>query len=239
MNKKMMALLYAHSKYLAGDLSAPSLDLRGANLAKLSFRNMDLSHANFSRANLWGCDLRGTNFTGANLSAANLHRCKLKGANFTNAILSRAFLAFVALDGVDLTGTDLWGANLEGVQWPGVIMNDTADMRLQLARVRMIGEGDIIGWKKLRGNRIAKLLVPKRARRSNGFSRKCRAEWVITLSIIDGHGKPHNQGSSRRDSSLKYIVGKETHADSWDEDWKNECSHGINFFATYEEAEAY
>lgn len=236
---RMRALLYAHKRFLQGDPEGVRGDFRGLNLCRMDLRGLDLRGGNFSRVNFEGADLRGANLSGANLSGANLHTAKLKGTNLTEAILSRAFAAFVDFDGAVLARADLSGADFRGCQWNGSIWGDAKDTEVQVARVRVVPDGDVIGWKKLRGDRIAKLLIPRGARRSNGFSRRCRAEYVLVLAVFDKAGKAANSGTSKRDATLKYEVGKITKADGWDEDWANECSHGINFFITREEAEAY
>ncbi len=237
MNARLRALLYSHERFLAGDVNAVCLDLRGMNLSRQDFSNRDLRRANLSRVNLEGANLRETNLVGANLSGANLHCAKIIGANFTDAILSRCFAAFVDFKECNLTNADLTGADLRGAFWSGAIWGD--EDSVTLAKAKITPEGDIIGWKKLRGERVAKLLIPKDAKRSNGFGRRCRSQHVVVLAMWDKHGVPVNSGTSKRDARLKYEVGKITKADGWDEDWANECSHGINFFITKEEAESY
>ena len=239
MNIRLRAILFAHKKYIEGDPEGVCIDLRGANLSRVDFVGLDLRGANFARANFEGADLRKTDFTGANLCAANLHTAKIKGANFTNCVLTRAFAAFVDFSNTILSGADLYGADLIGVKWGNADWGNSFEAKLAAARFKIVSEGDITGWKKLRGGRVAKLLIPKEAQRSNGFNRRCRAEYAMVVSIVDSHGKPCADGTSKRDTSLKYIVGEIVRPDGWDDEWKNECSFGINFFTTPEEADAY
>lgn len=49
-----------------------------------------------------------------------------------------------------------------------------------------------------------------------------------------GRATTHNHGPV-----TNYIVGKIVRPDKWDTDRWNECSHGIHFFITEEEAKAY
>lgn len=233
------AALYMHQKWLDGDPTASAADFRGADLSYYDFRGYNLSKANLSRASLEGANLSKVNMTGANLSGANLHTATIKNANLTNAVLARAFLGYVAFEKVNLTGADLTGADLAGVNLSGATFGEDWNSQVNLAKFKIVPEGDIIGWKKLRGGSIAKLLIPKEARRSNGFNRRCRAEYVKVLSIINENDEPVPEGVSRRDAALRYIVGEVCKPDGWDEEWKNECSQGINFFLTYEEADAY
>jgi hypothetical protein len=237
-NIDLKAILYAHKKWLAGDVGAKCIDLRGADLSKASFRKKDLRKANFARANFEGANLSYADLSGANLSGANLHRAKIVGANFSGGVLSRCFAAFVNFNKCNLTACDLTQADLTQADMEGAVFGSDWESALAYARLKIIPEGDIIGWKKLRGNYVAKLLIPADARRSNAFGRRCRAEFVKTLAIIDDCGNPISRGISKRDSKFEYRVGEITRADDWDEKWTRDCSHGIHFFITYQEAEA-
>lgn len=238
-NKKLRSMLYAHKKWIAGNPKARPLDLRGADLGWLDLAGRDLRGANFSRANFEGANLRGSKLMGCNLSGANLHRVKLDGADMSFAIMRRCFAAYVAFKGVVLKGCDIEDGDFSGATFKDATFGDDQESRLFCAKFNIVPDGEIFGWKKLRDGRVAKLLIPTEAQRSSGFSRRCRAEFALVLGILDKDGLPHDEGISKRDPNLKYLVGQTVRADGWDVDWKNECSPGINFFITREEAEAY
>lgn len=141
------------------------------------------------------------------------------------AVKSRADLSGVNLVGANLSGADLSGANLSRANLSGV--NGAA---LAIARTRILPDGDLIGWKKLKGGTICKLRIPADAKRSHAFGRKCRAEYV---DVIDG------EGISQHDGVTKYAPGLRVVCDKFEEDWQRECAGGIHFFITREEAEAY
>lgn len=44
----------------------------------------------------------------------------------------------------------------------------------------------------------------KEAQRSNGFGRRCRAQFVMVMSVVDVNGRLCAEGTSLRDESLKY-----------------------------------
>ena len=91
-------------------------------------------------------------------------------------------------------------------------------------------EGNLIGWKKLRDGTICRLLVPTDAKRVGGMiGRKCRAEFV---RVLDGTGQ------SDHAPVTDYAPGKIVRPDSYDGNHMIECSNGIHFFITREEAEA-
>ena len=175
-------------------------------------------------ADLYDADLRGANLSGANLSGANLSCADLSGANLSGADLRGADLRGANLRDANLRGADLRDANLRGAN-----NVDTA-----IAMTRILPEGTLIGWKKLRDGVIAKLMIPEYAKRSHAFGRKCRAEFAEVLEL---HGA--EVGYSQHDSTFVYRVGDVVKPDLWSEDWQEECANGIHFFITRLEAEQY
>jgi len=160
-----------------------------------------------------GADLQGANLQGANLQDADLQDADLRGANLQDA---------------DLQGANLQGANLRGAK--------NADYAIALTRI--LPEGDIIGYKKCRDDKIVKLLIPKEAKRSHAFGRKCRAEYTQVIEITKD-SKNYKKAISQYDNKFIFKVGEIVYPDSFSEDWVNECSNGIHFFITKLEAERY
>jgi len=194
--------------------------------AKANLRGADLRGANLHGANLYGADLYGANLRDADLYGANLHGANLHGANLLGANLCDADLRGANLHGADLYGADLHDANLY----------DAKDIpAIAIAQTRVCAEGDIFGYKKCLNGIIVKLLIPKEAKRNNAFGRKCRAEYAKVIEIIGA-----DKAISQHDNSFIYkvgdIVGPTT---PFDEDFTNECSTGIHFFITLEEAKNY
>ena len=135
--------------------------------------------------------------------------------------LGAAIVAAVAAK-ADLSRADLSGANLSGANLSG------ADLEAILALRTIMPEGDLIGWKKLRGGVICKLRIPETAKRVGGMvGRKCRAEFA---EVLEGSGFAMHDGT-------EYKVGKTIRPDSYDPNPMKECSHGIHFFITRKEAE--
>jgi hypothetical protein len=177
------------------------------------------------------------NLGDANLGCADLSRADLRGANLGCADLSRANLGDADLGDADLRGANLRCANLRGANLRGANLS-SADLRCanlgdaDLPHFAVCPEeGDFVAWKKLRGDVIAKLLIPAAARRTSCLcSRKCRAEFV---KVIEGEGFDKHTGK------LEYKVGKIITADDFNGDIRAECTHGIHFFITRREAEEY
>ena len=192
--------------------------------------------ANLRRANLSEADLSGANLSGANLRRANLRRANLSWANLSWADLSGADLSGADLSGANLSWANLSGANLSWANLSGAIYNEnTAFFALCCPE-----EGSFIGFKKA-GEKIIKLQIPKNAKRSSATTRKCRCSKAKVLSIteIDGSDSGITEIRSDRDESFIYKVGETVSVSNFDENRWNECSTGIHFFITRDEAVRY
>jgi len=145
------------------------------------------------------------------------------------AYLQRADLQRAYLQRADLRYADLQDASLSGAKnIPDYVVAST----------NILPEGEIILWKKLSDDKIAKLLVPSEAKRSNATGRKCRVEYAKVLEIWD-EDKQVEEGKSQYDDEFIYRVGEIVKPDKWDDDRWNECSNGIHGFITRYEAENY
>lgn len=110
----------------------------------------------------------------------------------------------------------------------------------------LLCEGDIIGYKKAYVKNkdyikvIVKLLIPAKAKRLNGYSNKCRAEYAKVLEIynVDGEISKYRTGQSAYDEDTFYVKNRIVKADSFDES-REVCSNGIHFFRTFKEAAGY
>jgi hypothetical protein len=165
-----------------------------------------------------GANLRGANLRDANLSYANLRDANLSYANLRGADLRGASLGDAVLRGANLRYADLRDANLRGAKG--------------LEQFCIVPDGEIIGYKNTT-NGIVTLKIPADAKRLNAYSsRKCRAEYAIVIDAPEGAISTYNQ-------ETKYITGETIRPDSFDDDKRAECSNGIHFFITRQEAEDY
>jgi len=153
-----------------------------------------------------------------NLRGVNLHGADLRGANLQDAYLRGANLL-----GADLRGAYLQGANLPGTTLPPFFICPQ--------------EGAFIAWKKIK-NKLLKLRIPAKAKRTSSLvGRKCRAEYCTILGIYELTGAKTNlkkiRGGYKND---EYIVGQIFYPDKYDPDIRVECTNGVHFFITKEEA---
>ena len=123
---------------------------------------------------------------------------------------------------------DLSGANLSGADLSGAKEADIVFAKQKICPT----EGAFVGWKKLRGNFIAKLVIPHDAERMNALgSRKCRASKIFVHEIFGA-----NEGYDRHTGETLYKTNCAVVPDKFDPDVRVECTHGIHFFMTKEEA---
>ena len=140
------------------------------------------------------------------------------------------------LRGANLRGADLRGANLIGVNLIGAKHDNWDELRPAYWIIPEVGA--FIAWKSLHDGVLAKIEIPAKAKRTSSLQgRKCRAEYVKTVALYKD-GKPFKgPGISKHDGAYKYVVGKITRPDKYDDSIFVECSNGIHFFVTRIEAE--
>nr|DAS38420.1 MAG TPA: pentapeptide repeat protein [Caudoviricetes sp.] len=224
--KELKEILGRHRKWLSKEEGGEMADLGDANLFGADLRGADLGGAN-----LCGADLGGANLSGADLCDANLRGADLRGADLCDANLCDANLSDADLCDANLSNADLRHANLCDVKYN----EKTAFFALTCPE-----EGAFIGFKKA-GGKIVKLLIPEDAKRSSATSRKCRCSKAIVLSItnLDGSDEGDKGVKSNHQKDFIYKVGKTLEVKDFDENRWNECSTGIHFFITRDEAVNY
>ena len=225
-------------------------DLSGADLKGANLRGADLWCASLWNADLSGADLRGVDLRGANLESADLSGADLRGANLNDADLTYtdlksanlwgASLWNADLSGADLRGVDLRYANLEGANLSGA---DLCDAKINF-HIACPEKGSFIAFKKAGNNYnnyIVELLIPEDARRCSATSKKCRCDKAKVLSItkIDGTSDGVDTVYSIYDETFAYKIGELVEVKDFDDNRWNECSTGIHFFLTRQEAVEY
>ena len=215
-------ILEKHKKWLNAEDGGERADLRGANLCDADLCDADLRGANLCDADLRGANLRGANLRDANLRDADLRDADLRGANLCDA---------------DLRGANLRDANLRDAN----LCDAKADEQTAMYHLACPEEGAFVGFKKClayEGEEVlVKLEIPEDAKRSSATTRKCRcskAKVILITGIVTR--KEYDEAFSQRDKRFVYRVGETVFPDSFDEDRWNECSNGIHFFITNQEA---
>ena len=210
------------------DTDLSGIDLPGINLKQAELRGANLSHANLPRIDLSYATLTDADFSYACLDRVNLSATQAQNTNFHRTKLCSVNLQHAFLQGADLSYTDLRHANLLDA-----IMKDVNITGATLPDFQIPQHGELRVYKKVQGI-IVHLLIPSWARRTACLvSRKCRANAAVVLAI-----EGDNPIQSRPWTGLKtdYEIGKTVYPDNYDPDPRVDCTHGIHFFLTREEA---
>ena len=209
------------------DADLRSADLKGAYLKGANLSGADLRSADLRSANLWDADLRCANLSGANLGCANLRDADLRDVNLRDVNLGCVDLSGADLKGADLSGANLWDADLSCVK----------NIFFPMACPE---KGSFIAFKKA-GCYIIELFIPSNAKRCSATSRKCRCSKakVISITTLSGDKTNITEVHSNYDPNFIYKLGEYVEVKNFDDNRWNECSTGIYFFITRQEAVNY
>ena len=230
-------------------------NLWGADLSGADLKGADLRGACLWSASLWNANLEGANLSGADLRDANLESDDLSGADLRDANLNDADLTYTDLKSANLWGADLWSADFSGADLRGADLRyaileganlsgaDLCDAKINFS-IACPEKGSFIAFKKAGinyNNYIVELLIPEDARRCSATSRKCRCDKAKVLSItkIDGTSDGVDTVYSIYDETFAYKIGELVEVKDFDDNRWNECSTGIHFFLTRQEAVEY
>jgi len=219
--KELNEIVRLHDKWYRNETGGSRAYLSCADLRDADLSCASLSCADLRDADLRGADLRDADLRGADLSCANLRGANLRGADLRGAYLWRANLSDADLRGADLRRADLWNADLSDAN---------------LSPYQIPQERELIVWKEVAGC-LVNLRVPPDAKRTAAIvGRKCRAAFAVVLSI---DGADEVASNPLNGVKTTYRVGNTVCADSYNDDPRTECTHGIHFFMTRAEAEDY
>ncbi len=156
------------------------------------------------------------------------------------AVLSGAVLSGAVLSGAVLSGADLRNADLRNAVLRNADLRNAVNGELAFAMTEILPRGgEVLGWKKCRKGVLVSLRIPPAAKRSNATGRKCRAECAEIVSVENADGAPCEVGVSIHDSGTEYRAGEVVKCHQWGADRWVECSGGIHFYLTKEEAIAH
>lgn len=239
-------ILWLNSHGAEGEQACLSyMDLTGVNLENAYLHRANLIGTNLQGANLSGANMRFSRFIYASLANADMSMSDLQGSIFTAADLRGANLtcsdmSFADLEGANLTNADLKDANLNHADLYNA--NLTGVKNLPDVSMACPATGSFIGWKRVDNNFIVKLEIPTDAKRSSAIgSKKCRCNKAQVLAIENIDGTPAEVTSvrSRYETEFIYTLGETVEEELFDENRFRECSTGIHFFMTREEAVQY
>ena len=187
------------------------------------------------RANLCEADLHNADFHGANLCGAKLSRADLRHADLRHADLCWAYLCGAKLYRADLRNADFHGANFRDADLSRADLRAAKNLNCPLTCPE---KGSFIGFKKVRGDYIVELEILADALRSSATGRKCRCSKAKVISITnpDGSNAGVAYAVSGWDSEFIYSIGEIVEVKNFDTNRWDECTTGIHFFITRQEA---
>jgi hypothetical protein len=145
------------------------------------------------------------------------------------------------LHGADLREADLREADLRRTNLYGADLREAKNVPFLPQTIVPPEKGIFTGFKKV-GDFIIELEIPAEAKRSSATTRKCRCEFAKVISITKKDGSATDLTEIVNNSCkpvVTYKLGEMVYPDSFDDDRWNECSHGIHFFITRQEAAEY
>lgn len=206
------------------------------------FDDIDMFCCQFEKCYFNHCSFRNTK-----MKACAFRMCDFFGTDFVgiepvNSIMEFCHARFSVILNSNLSGMPIYNSIL------------TIRQCMNIHVPQIVPEiGSFIGWKKAYikdikglGSAIVKLQIPANARRSS-FGRKCRCDRAKVLEI---YGYKYKYGlknaamkekvyvdhaASIFDPEFVYVVGKTVKVDDFNEEC-NECSEGIHFFLSEQEA---
>lgn len=202
------------------------------------FNNLANSHIKDS--SFYNCAmLRRAWWRDSELNAVNFFDSYLTGCNFSKSVLNN----------VDFKSSDIRNTNFNDAIMNDIQINEaTAGYALVCPE-----EGSFIAFKKaalqLKNGEeevdiIIKLEIPEDALRSSATTRKCRASKAKVLGFYDFDHNPYElcedeYVTSNYDRYFTYEIDKTYTIEDFDTNRWRECSTGIHFFMTFDEAVNY
>ncbi|MED9880682.1 MAG: pentapeptide repeat-containing protein [Ruminococcus sp.] len=234
-DEELKNILNLHEKWLNGEPDGVQANLHDVDLTGIYLINKNLSWASLHHVILKHSILDNANLKHVNLLNVNLEYSSLRNTNLESAVLCK-----VNFSDANIIGANFCNAVLENVSFENVYHDEsTIFFALQCPE-----EGGFIGYKKAINKDeefvIVKLQITEDAKRSSATSRKCRCSKAKVLSITSIDGKiEYDSAHACYDLNFVYKVGEIVEVTNFNEDRWRECSTGIHFFITRDEAVQY
>lgn len=230
---------FADCAFHYSDFSSSSLTQ--VNMDHTVFANCKLNHSVINYATFRGARFKQTNFLQTAFLSSVFDRAHIKHSQLTNTGFDgcsfyAADFAGSAISGASFPRANLCAADLSGAQISSFVADETtAFLELQCPET-----GSFIGYKSAEGY-IVKLFIPASAQRSSATTRKCRCSKAKVLGIyfLDGTKSEEKTVHSDFNVNFTYTVGETVEVSNFDTNRWRECSTGIHFFLTFDEARRY
>lgn len=220
--------------------------LKNVCLKYITFRNCKFKNCMISDSNLTGTEFSNVSFehvvfTGDDMRLVDYFDSRLKSVKMNKCVMFESDFVETSFEDVTIYKSNLDDSNVRNSNFNNIRLIGNSGSLLNCPE-----EGSFIGFKGLCGkNRrnllICKLEIPMDAKRSSAFGRKCRCSKAKVLEILAMDDEynftiPVEKGFSLHELGFEYKVGEMIYPDSFDDDRWVECSNGIHFFMTKQEA---
>lgn len=226
-------------------------DEKHIHLISETIKHISLTHGDLLGAEFYSCIFDGVYFENVNFNCARFDDCLFVNCVFTNVTFIDAIIMSSFFTECSFMNSNLDRAKVHDFGYSGLLMRNSKCSHIRMACPE---EGSFIAWKKVAyavpicqlheygtGIKFAlvKLQIPAEAKRSSAGSRKCRCEYADVLDIEDIETGRKMNCVNNYERPILYIKGERVTPDSFDPDRWNECSHGIHFFMSKQDALEY
>ena len=221
-----------------------------------TFRFVNFKNADLRRSKFINCDFHNCSFDNAFMYNSDLSRSIAENTSFKSAIIEYAILKGVNFRCNVFLETSFEGSILEysELKYSAFRFVNLKDCSLKRYLDKIEGKNsnyiegkvltdNIIGYKKCMDYTIVTLEIPRGAIVFSIDGTKCRTNKAKVIAI-DGADRAYSKHSTysehnRTYGHMSYYVGDEFTVYNFDCKYNEECSRGIHFFLTREEAEDY
>lgn len=159
----------------------------------------------------------------------------MESSSFDNTLNIDSLLRANRIDGCNLSSADFYNSRLDN----NVILTNNEDYFTRHFNNACPKEGAFYGF-KVTDDAVVTLLIPEDALRCSSTTDKCRCSKAVVVKIENLSTREEMESTaSKFDPLFIYKKGELVKVDNFDPDWQNECSAGIHFFMTKEQAIKY
>lgn len=254
--------LNLHNHYLLGNKHQNVLNKYKNYLSKANMKDTIFIGIILKNADLHETNLSDSYIFNSMLLGCNMHKCM-----FVNACICESSLNYSILEDCDFSAATINSSSCVKVQVQNIFYDrdtylddchltqicSTSRIPVFKDRLGTILKEPMIGYKKCRDNTIVTLEIPAGAVVFSINGKKCRTNIAKCVDIEfrqDRLNRLHGISKHRRDMrgrvafsehdhNFSYRIGQTYTIDDFDLRYNVECTNGIHFFKTYEEAMEY
>jgi hypothetical protein len=221
------------------------IDLSNMNLSGISFDNSRFDNSSFYNSSFYNSRFYNSSFYNSRFDNSRFYNSSFYNSRFDNSSFYNSRFDNSRFDNSSFDNSSFYNSRFDNSRFYNSRFdnsrfdNSSKNSILKYKHIWQIipEEGAFIAWKKLSEGYIAKLEIPAKAKRTcNIINRKCRASYVKTLQIIDRNSDDVKEMHGSRNHKTMYKVGRLTRPDKYDDDFLKDCTNGIHFFVTKQEA---